>query len=114
MMRRWRETFRTWTVGHCVKVAVGQHEVLGTALGLQPHRDVGDPVIEAGEAPQEVDGEGASGPLDVHRQLVGPRCRLHTDAFDLLQQVLHRQDLVLVAANRPWPHTGDLLQVLSE
>lgn len=112
-MRR-TETFRTWTVGHCVKVAVGQHEVLGAALGLQPHGDVGDPVIEAGEAAQEVDGEGAGGPLDVHRQLVGPRRRLSTDAFNLLQQVADRQDFVLVAADRPRPNAGDLLQVLSE
>lgn len=108
------ETSRTWTVGHRVEVAVGQHEVLRAALGLQPHGDVGDPVVEAGEAPQEVDGEGAGGPLHVHRQLVGPRRRLRPDAFDLLQQVAHRQDLVLVAADRPRPHAGDLLQVLPE
>lgn len=95
-------------------MAVGKHEVLGAAFGLQPHSDVGDTVVEAGKAPQEVDGEGASGPLDIYRQLVGPCCRLCTDAFNLLQQVLHRQNLVLVAANRPWPHTGDLLQVVSE
>lgn len=114
--QEWRgtETSRTWTVGHRVKVAVGQHEVLRAALGLQPHGDVGDPVVEAGEAPQEVDGEGAGGPLHVHRQLVGPRRRLRPDAFDLLQQVAHRQDLVLVAADRPRPHAGDLLQVLPE
>lgn len=108
------ETFGTWAVGHRVKVAVGQHEVLRAALGLQPHGDVGDPVVEAGEAPQEVNGEGPGGPLDVNRQLVGPGRRLRTDAFDLLQQVAHRQDLVLEAADGPRPHAGDLLQVMSE
>lgn len=108
------ETFHTWTVGHCVKVAVGQHEVLSSTLGLQTHGDVGDPVVVAGKTPQEVDGEAASWPLDIHRQLVGPCCRLRSDAFNLLQQVLHRQNLVLSAADRPRPHTGDLLQVVSK
>lgn len=87
--------------------------MLRAALGLEPDDDVGDPIIEAGEAPEEVDGEGSGGTLDVDRQLVGPRCRLQPDVFDLLQQVAHRQDLVLMAAHRPRAHAGDLLQMMS-
>lgn len=101
----------TWTVGHGVKVAVGEHEVLRSALWLQPDRNVGDAVIEAGEAAEKVDGEGPGGALHVHRQLVGARRRLNPDMLDLLQQVAHRQDFVLLAAHRPGADAGDLLQV---
>lgn len=104
-------SFLTWTVGDGVKVAVGEHEVLRAALWLQPDHDVGDAVIEAGEAPKEVDGEGPGGALHVHRQLMGARRRLGPDLLDLLQQVAHRQDLVLLAAHGPGAHAGDLLQV---
>lgn len=94
-------------------MAVGQHQVLSSALGLQPDRNIGDPVVEAGEAPEEVDGEGPGGALDVHGQLVGARCRLLLNVLDLLQQVAHRQDLVLLAAHGPGSHTGDPLQMSS-
>lgn len=103
--------FLTWTVGYGVKVAVGEHEVLCSSLRLQPDRDISDTVIEAGEASEEVDGEGAGGALDVHRQLMGPRCRLHLNVLDLLQQVAHRQHFVLLAAHGPGPHAGDPLQM---
>lgn len=103
--------FLTWAVGDGVEVAVGQHQVLRSALGLQPDRNVGDPVVEAGEAPQEVDGEGPGGALDVHGQLMGARRRLLLNALDLLQQVAHRQDLVLLAAHGPGSHAGDPLQM---
>lgn len=94
-------------------MAVGQHEMLRPTLRLQPDSDVGDAVIEAGEASQKVDGEGASGTLDIHRQLMGARCRLNPDSLYLLQQVAHCQDLVLLAAHRPRADAGDLLQVSS-
>lgn len=92
-------------------MAVGEHEVPRSALGLQPDRNIGDAVVEAGEASQEVDGEGAGGALDVHGQLMGPGRRLHLNVLDLLQQVAHGQDLVLLAAHGPGPHAGDPLQV---
>lgn len=104
-------SFLTWTVGDGVKVAVGEHEVLRSALWLQPDHNVGDAVIEAGEAPKKVDGEGPGGALHVHRQLMGARRRLSPDLLDLLQQVAHCQDLVLLAAHGPRAHAGDLLQV---
>lgn len=84
------ESSHTWTVGHCVKVAVGQHQVLRSGLGLQSDGDVGDAVIETCEAPEEVDGERAGGPLHVHCELVRPCCGLDPDVLDLLQQVAHR------------------------
>lgn len=92
-------------------MAVCQHEVLRAAFRLQPDGDVGDAVVEAGEASQEVDGERAGGTLHVHRELVRARHRLPPDVLDLLQQVAHRQDLVLLAAHGPRAHAGDLLQV---
>lgn len=92
-------------------MAVGEHEVLRSALRLQPDRNIGDTVIEAGEASQEVDGEGPGGSLDVHSQLMEPRCRLHLNVLYLLQQVAHRQDFVLLAAHGPGPHAGDPLQM---
>lgn len=101
----------TWTVGDGVKVAVGEHEVPRSALGLQPDGNIGDTVIEAGEASQKVDGEGAGGALDVHSQLMGPGCCLRLNVLDLLQQVAHGQDFVLLAAHGPGPHAGDALQV---
>ena len=87
--------------------------MFGPSLGLQPDGDVGDAVVEAGEAPEEVDGEGAGGTLHICRELVGARCRLDPDFLDLLQQVAHGQDLVLMTAHRPRAHAGDLLQVHS-
>lgn len=93
-------------------MAVGEHEVLRSPLRLQPDRDVGDAVVEAGEAPEKVDGEGAGGALDVHRQLMGARRRLSPDVLYLLQQVAHRQHLVLLAAHGPGADAGDLFQVL--
>lgn len=93
-------------------MAVGEHEVLSSTLRLQPDRDVGDTVVEAGEAPKEVDGEGPGGALDVHRQLMGARCRLGPDVLYLLQQVVHGQDFILRAAHGPGADAGDLLQVL--
>lgn len=92
-------------------MAVGEHEVLRSSLWLQPDRNVGDAVVEAGEAAEKVDGEGPGGALHVHRQLMGARRRLDPDMLDLLQQVAHRQDFVLLAAHRPGAHAGDALQV---
>lgn len=110
-----RGKIHTWTVGHSVKVAVGQHEMLRATFGLQAHHDVGDTVIEAGEAAEEVDGEGAGGPLHIHAKL---KMRAHlshrADFFDLLQQVVHRQHFILVAADRPRSHADDAFQVLPE
>lgn len=103
--------FLTWTVGYGVKVAVGEHEMLRSALRLQPDRNIGDTVIEAGEASQEVDGEGPGGALDIHSQLMGPRCRLDLNVLYLLQQVAHCQDFILLAAHGPGPHAGDPLQM---
>lgn len=104
-------SFLTWTVGDGVKVAVGEHEVLRAALWLQPDHNVGDAVIEAGEAPKKVNGEGPGGALHVHRQLMGARRRLTPDVLDLLQQVAHCQDFILLAAHGPGADAGDLLQV---
>lgn len=87
--------------------------MLGPTLRLQPDSNVGDAVIEAGEASEKVDGEGASGTLDIHCQLMGARCGLDPDVFYLLQQVAHCQDLILHAAHWPWANAGDLLQVPS-
>lgn len=92
-------------------MAVGQHEVLRSALRLQPDRNIGDTLIEAGEASEEVDGEGAGGTLDVHSQLMGPRCCLDLNVLYLLQQVAHCQDFILLAAHGPGPHAGDPLQM---
>ena len=61
----------TRTVGHRVKVAVGQHEVLSPSLGLQADSDVADPIVVGGEPSQEVNAEGACGSLDVHSDRVG-------------------------------------------
>ena len=106
-------SLRTWTVGHRVEVTVGQHEVRRPGFGLQLDSHVGDAVVEAGEAPEEVDGEGARGPLHVHAETVrGPRRRhLGLDVLDLLQQVGHSQHLILRAAHRPRAHSGDAFQV---
>lgn len=79
------ESSHTWTVGHCVKVAVGQHEMLRPTLWLQPDSDVGDAVIEAGEASKKVNGESAGGTLHVHRELMGARCCLDPNVLYLLQ-----------------------------
>ena len=92
-------------------MTVGQHKVLRSGLGLQADGDVADAVVVAGEAAQEVDAEGSGGPLHVHREAVGTGGALTADVLDLLQQVLHRQDLVLVAADGARPHAGDPLQM---
>lgn len=87
--------------------------MLRPTLRLQPDSNVGDAVIEAGEAAQKVDGEGAGGTLHIHRQLMGARRRLNPDSLDLLQQVAHCQDLILLAAHWAGADAGDLLQVSS-
>lgn len=87
--------------------------MLRPTLRLQPHSNVGDTVIEAGEASEKVDGEGAGGTLDIHRQLMGARCGLNPDDLYLLQQVPHCQDFILLAAHGPRANAGDLLQVPS-
>lgn len=87
--------------------------MLRPTLRLQPHGNVGDTVIEAGEASEKVDGEGAGGTLDIHRQLMGARCGLSPDDLYLLQQVPHCQDFILLAAHGPRANAGDLLQVPS-
>lgn len=82
-------------------------------FGLQPDSNVGDMVIEAGEASEKVNGERAGGTLDIHRELMGTRRRLRLDVLDLLQQVAHCEDLVLRAAHWSRANAGDLLQVPS-
>lgn len=108
-----RRSSSTWAVGHCVKVTVGEHEMVCATLRLQPDSDVGDTVIEAGEAAKKVNGERAGGTLHIHRELMGARCCFNPDFLNLLQQVAHCQDFILRAANRPRADAGDLLQVLS-
>lgn len=104
----------TRAVGHRVKVAVGEHEVLGATFGLQLHCDVSDAVVETCEPSEKVDGERSGGTLHVHSDPVRPRRRPHSDVLDLLQQVAHRQDLVLPAADGPRADAGDLFQVSSK
>lgn len=65
-------------------MAVGKHEMLTAALGLQPDGNVGDVVVEAGETSEKVDGERAGGMLHVHRELVRASCGLGSDALYLL------------------------------
>ena len=79
------ESFYTWTVGHCVKVAVGQHAMLRPILGLQPDSNIGDSVIEAGEASEKVNRERAGGSLHIHCELMWACCCLHSDLLNLLQ-----------------------------
>lgn len=87
--------------------------MLRPAFRLQPDGDVGDTVIEAGEASEKVNGERAGGTLHVHRELMGSRCGVSPDLLNLLQQVAHCQDFILLAAHRPRADAGDLLQVPS-
>ncbi len=93
-------------------MAVSEHEVLRRGLGLQLDRDVGHAVVVAGEAAEEVDAEGPGGPLDVHSDGVRTGLALGPDLLDLLQQVVHRRDLVLGASDGPRPGARDLLQML--
>ncbi len=92
-------------------MAVSEHEVLGPTLRLQPDGNIGDSIIEAGEASEEVNGERPGGTLHVHCELMRARCRLHPNVLDLLQQVAHCKDFILLAAHRPRADTRDLLQV---
>lgn len=87
--------------------------MLGPTLRLQPDSNVGDTVIEAGEASEKVDGERAGGTLHVYRELMGACCGLNPDVLNLLQQVAHCQDFILRAAHWPGADAGDLLQVPS-
>ncbi len=87
--------------------------MLRPTLRLQPDSDVGDTVIEAGEASEKVNGERAGGTLHIYRKLMGARCGLNPDVLNLLQQVAHCQDFILGAAHRPGADAGDLLQVPS-
>lgn len=87
--------------------------MLRTTFGLQPDGDVGDTVIEAGEASKKVDGERAGGTLHVHCELMGACCGLDPDVLNLLQQVAHCQDFILLTAHWPRTDAGDLLQVPS-
>lgn len=87
--------------------------MLRPTLRLQPDSNVGDTVIEAGEASKKVNGESASGTLHIHRELMGTRCGLCPDALNLLQQVADCQDFILLAAHWPRANAGDLLQVPS-
>lgn len=93
-------------------MAVGEHEVLRATLGLQPNGNVGDVIIEASEASEEINGEGPSGTLNINRELMRACGGLDLDVLDLLQQVSHCQDLILLAAHRPRASTSNLLQVL--
>jgi len=113
LFKKGSECLCTWTIGHRVKVAVGEHQVLAATLGLQPDGDVGDTVIKAGESSKKVNGERARWTLHVYRELMSAGCRLHSDALYLLQQVTHRQDLILLTAHWPRANAGDLLQVPS-
>ena len=92
-------------------MTVGQHKVLRSGLGLQADGDVADAVIVAGEPAQEIDAEGSGWPLHVHGKAVRSGGAFGADMLDLLQQVLHRQDLVLMAANRARPNACDPLQM---
>ncbi len=93
-------------------MAVSEHEVLRGRLGLEFDRDVGHTVVIAGEAAEEVDAEGSGGPLDVHSDGVRTGLALSPDLLDLVQQVVHRRDLVLWTSDGPRPDTRDLLQML--
>jgi len=87
--------------------------MLRSTFGLEPDGNVGDTVVEAGEASEKVDGESAGGTLHIYGDLVVARCGFHPDVLNLLQQIAHRQDFVLRAAHRTRPDAGDLLQVPS-
>lgn len=87
--------------------------MLRPTLRLQSDSNVGDAVIEAGEASEKVNGERAGWTLHIYRELMGARCGLYPDVLNLLQQVAHCQDFILRAAHWPGADTGDLLQVPS-
>lgn len=87
--------------------------MLSAPFRLQLDNDVGDPVIETGEASKKVDGKCAGGPLHVHAELMVAERRLHLDLFNLFQQVAHCQDLILLAAHWPRANASDLCQVSS-
>lgn len=95
-------------------MAVGEHEVLRAGLGFESDGDVGDAGIDACEAAEEVDAEGAGGPLHLQSDGVRPGSALGPDLLHLIQQVLHRHDLVLWAPDGPRPHTRDPLQMLPD
>lgn len=105
---------RTRAVGHGVEVAVGEHEVLCAGPGFESDGDVGDAGVDAGEAAEEVDAEGAGGPLHLHSDGVGPGSARGPDLLHLIQQILHRLDLVLRAPHGPRPHACDPLQMLPD
>lgn len=113
MLRKIIHIFYTWTVGYCVKVAVSEHEMLCTTLGLKPDSDVGDTVIEAGEASEKINGERTGGMLHVHCELMWACCGLHPDVLNLLQQIAHGEDFILLTAHWPRANAGDLLQMSS-
>lgn len=85
--------------------------MLRPTLRLQSDSNVGDTVVEAGEASKKVYGERAGGTLHIYRELMGARCGLNPDVLNLLQQVAHCQDFILRAAHWPRADAGDLLQV---
>lgn len=87
--------------------------MLRATFRLQPDSNVGDTIIEAGEASKKVNGERAGGALHIYRELMGACCGLKPDALNLLQQVAHCQDFILLAAHWPRADAGDLLQVPS-
>lgn len=111
MVQKTSDCFSTWAVSHSVKVAVGEHEMLAATFGLQLDDNISDVVVEARETTEKVDGERAGGSLHVYSDLMRPRRRPRSDVLYLLQQVTHRQDLVLLAPHRPGADAGDLLQV---
>lgn len=94
-------------------MTVGQHEVLCATLRLQLDSNVRDLVIVAGEATQEVDAEGAGGPLHVHSNGVGAGLALLPDVLYLSQQVTHGDHLILHTSHWSRTHTGDAFQVFS-
>lgn len=94
-------------------MAVSEHEMLCTTLGLKPDSNVGDMVIEAGEASKKVNGERAGGTLHIHCELMWACCGFHPDVLNLLQQITHGEDFILLTAHWPRANAGDLLQVLS-
>lgn len=81
-------------------MTVGQDGVLGAGSGFQLHHHVGDVVIVAREASQEVQAEGARGPLHIHRDPV-QAVALSFDPADLLQQVANRLDFILGTPRGP-------------
>lgn len=102
----------TWTAGHTVEMAVSQYEVLSSASGFETYYDVSDLIVAARESAEEVDAKRAAVFVHLHRDGVRPLDALASYPLHLLQQEVHRHDVILGTACGSRPHTGDALQVL--